>query len=196
MDMDPKQFELARSIANYLDDYQPLAKRCCGVHCVLEHHSQDGREIWINTQNPKKLDIHTSWIHHKGSLYKPDSDSGLTFSIGVGVGRSPEAVAKEITRRLLPGYDEHYAEQLKKKNDYIARANAELALRDEVRNFLGDDPIAEHLKDARQVPCYRHGVNKIYVSGDTVRIDTDYLPADVAMAVCALLKEKMPHRRV
>lgn len=98
---------LAREIAEHLDGwtYQPGIK---GVRDAMIS-MPDGATIIIsiNWKDKTKLSIAGRYPTHKGYLY-PSHVQGCNDDIKVSIDKSPEQIAKDITRRLLPQYLEQY----------------------------------------------------------------------------------------
>ena len=91
---------LARGIAEHLDGFRVVADDELGHAAWLEH--PDGRRLFLRRQGGERGRVEIS-----GAL--PDSDYPFEPGerprpITVATGRSPAAVASQITRRLLPGY--------------------------------------------------------------------------------------------
>ena len=91
---------LARGIAEHLDGFRVVADDELGHAAWLEH--ADGRRLLL-----RRLGAQGGRVEIRGAF--PQSD--YYFQVGerprpitVAAGRSPAAVASEITRRLLPGY--------------------------------------------------------------------------------------------
>jgi len=91
---------LARGIAGHLDGFRVVTDDELGHAAWLEH--ADGRRLFL-----RRVGAQGGRVEIRGSF--PDSD--YTFELGerprpitVAPGRSPAAVASEISRRLLPGY--------------------------------------------------------------------------------------------
>jgi len=97
--------ELARRISEYLKGwtYQPCIK---GVR-VAKISVPDGATIIVSIgwRDKTKLDISGKYPVYKGSVYPM---LGSNHRIRVSISKSPEQIAKDISRRLLPQYLEQY----------------------------------------------------------------------------------------
>lgn len=182
----------AQQVCDFLPDYEPSDKS--NYATLLDHKSKDGRKLII-TESNNKYEVKVSWPDHEGVWFRPDYTEKVKFSITVNKKRGIKALVGDITRKLLPAYNEHYPKQLQKMNDSVESYNRQFALRDFIVTEMLGDTIADHNKGSLQVRCYRYGVRKACISVDTVKLETDYLPKDVAVAVINLLKEKMPEKK-
>lgn len=88
----------------------------------------EGRAIHFGkVWNQNRAEVSGVWPRNaKGELFSPrtfsNSNSGYA-SITISLDRSPEAVAKDITRRLLPGYNAEYAQQVLYRDGSDKHAN-------------------------------------------------------------------------
>lgn len=185
----PEQIKLAEELCTHLTEYEPKLGSCQGIWCIIRHVSNDGRELSIR-KDGTKYKVHTIWPRQDGFNFTPDDH--VNTNINVGAKRGSEALANEIQRRLIPQYHEHYSIQLGKRDASINFEKSELALRDEVLSTLGDS-VASHQATSKQIGVYRHGMRQVSISSGKVKLETDYLPKDVAFAILQILKEKMPH---
>jgi len=141
------------------------------------------------------MSAQTGWGHRPGMVRispllpagpaweDPDNKSD---AISVGESRSPEAFAKEITRRILQaqGYPAKVARQMAAHAAYQAAADKALAFAGELSAILG----AELREGTSTIYAYPHG--DWQVSSDSARLDI-YLPHDVAIKVARMLMEEM-----
>lgn len=121
------------------------------------------------------------------SAYGRDADP---VQITVGLTRPAEAVAREITRRLLPAYEPRLAHAVAQAQ----RRAGEQALRDEVVERLcqalpGTRPITREHHHSSKVALSLHsrpgswqGSGEVYPGG-TVELTLHSLPADLAVAL-------------
>lgn len=178
--------ELAREVCQYLADYRPDGERCKGIGFRLAHASGDGRGIWISTQDRLKYEVSCDWPKYGTSFYAPDNRP----SIGVTKTRGAQVLAREISRRLLPEYHEEYPRRLVEKQSWIDHENGERAVRAEMLEAIDPGrPLPPHQEESMQLTVYACGLTKLKISGNTVALETCYLPRAVALEVVALLKK-------
>ena len=190
----PEKIALAQELCKYLTEYEVEPDRCLGVCSMIKHKSGDGRQISIRTEghsSQEKYIVRPTWPRYDGSVYAPDE----SCRIGVSVKRGIETLAKEIKRRFIPSYHEQYPIQLAKKQEWVDRDNKTKSLRDHIVCDLLNDTIGAHEQRSEQISCCRYGVRQVGVSGERVRLVTDYLPEDVAIEIVTLLKKRMPENR-
>jgi hypothetical protein len=113
----------------------------------------------------------------------PDNKSDAIY---VGEGRSPEAFAKKITRRIFEAqdYPAKVARQVGAHATYQAAADTTTAFAGELSAILG----AELREGTSTIYAYPHG--DWQMSSDSARLDV-YLPRDVAIKVARMLMEEM-----
>jgi hypothetical protein len=114
-------------IAGYLPDFeycQPTPERTPRLA------GPDGMAIYINTDNRQgKLHIHGEWPMDGTKYMSPRSwcvvvyDENQDVGINVGADRSPEVIAREITRRFLPAYLALYKKCMERKAEHDAYRN-------------------------------------------------------------------------
>jgi hypothetical protein len=169
---------LARGIAEHLDGFRLVTDDELGHAAWLEH--PDGRRLFLRRQGGQD-----GRVEIRGAF--PDSD--YPFEPGerprpltVAAGRSPVAVAGEITRRLLPGY----AQVLASVQARIARQAADHTSRIRVaRRLAAILPGATVRDDGRHVvtvhwsvPARSIGSGEIELrrAGALARLEADSLP--------------------
>ena len=196
--MNEWQKEEQRGLAENTKIANQLAKCLKGKPAEIYHYAFDilfdvadshhGMGIGVNTRDNKgKYKVFLLWPTIDHREYRPDDTHCIQVSKDRGIG----ALTKEITRRLLPGYLAAWEAQ-------VARAKAELDERNArenlVREFckLGSDkygpsPMELHSGNVR---TGHHGLQEFRVSedGKRIKLETYYLPADVARKVVGLLK--------
>lgn len=110
-------------------------------------------------------------------------------SITVAVDRDPKAVAREITNRLLPGYEKLLVISLaKQKQGEEYKAKTEETIEEIVTAGYAEHPrnrgdvSSMYLKDSHSY--------QVTASGDSVRFEHFSCPKDVALRVMAMLRKK------
>jgi len=186
MEPDKDQVALAEELCKHFTEYEPYVDRCKS-RCVIRHKSNDGRSLVIFTKT-SKYEVSGVWPRYQGLIFKAFDES-----IKVSVNRGVEALVKGIKQRLLERYETAYAVKLKEMQEDISIENAEFALRDEILGMV-DNAVSEAMSHAKQVNCYQYGLNKVCVSGPNVKLETAYLPRDVAIEIVELLKKRMPKK--
>lgn len=116
-------------------------------------------------------------------------DTDITYpgtakdSIWVGEKRTPEAFAKEITRRILDaGYPERLAEYLAAAQRYRDATTASEQLARELAEVLGTQAQGE------SVNAYPHGMWR--ANAGSAHLDV-YLPRELALKVARMLRQEM-----
>ena len=195
MNSDQDQIDLAKAMCSVLTDYKPDEERCRGRFCKIVHKSGDGRSLYINRKGDKHQ-VSCEWPRYDGSYYQPsDADISTPTTIGVSVSRGPEALAKDIQRRLVPMYDVQYPHQVERMRKQINHDNSEFEIRNHiVVDMLGSSVSQMESKRVQGVRVYRHGVYQISVSGERVKLELDYLPKELAMEIVEMLKQKVPEK--
>lgn len=176
-------WQLAKDLAVYLPGYKAPAELPESLSCVeLTHESGDGRGIFINYRDRNKLTISLLFPHG----YAPD----IRPSIGVTISRGVEKIAKEIERRLLPGYDTEFQAQQDRKQSYDNFVDKKRAIRNKIVEML-EDTIHPNQENSDEVTVYRYGVDRIRVCSESVEFHVD-LPTDTAYEFVEWLKERLP----
>jgi hypothetical protein len=154
----------------------------------------DGRRLLLRIAWNKPGRVTVSGVFPDGHLGLVDcTDRG---TITVRLDRGPEALAREITRRLLP----HYESALAAVRERIAQANAARAAREALAQRITDlIPGARRTNiDAAartHVVWYSHGTAfgsgtvAIFDAATTVSLDIGNLPAPVADRILTILAE-------
>ena len=182
---DPQVIELARAVAALLGDgWSVRAKDPDDAWAAyLDHpergsifvrrHWRDGRRVYIAgsaaPQHPKQTDL----LH--------DLELG---DITVAIDRGAEAVAKEITRRLLPTYEPALADFRRRVAEATAAESARDAVLGRVASTLGETPRggAVHWSSAQSPSDARATFRPLY-GGTPVNVEltvSDELAAEIA----------------
>ncbi|HZD67618.1 MAG TPA: hypothetical protein VFA45_01455 [Actinomycetes bacterium] len=144
---------LARGIAEHLDGFHVTVDDELGHAVWLDH--TDGRRLFLRRLRSQGGRLEISGSYPPSDYYfEADERPDIT----VAIGRTPAAIATEITRRLLPGYNEVLA----KVHAHIAKRAAEDASRAQIAKRL-----AALLPDA-SIHDNGHSVTTVhwYASGD------------------------------
>ncbi len=114
--IDQQLRDLARAVAAQLDGFQ------------VQTDNEIGHAVWLGHPDGRRLFVRRPWNHHDRveiSGHYPHSDyyfgPGEHIKITVAIAREPAAIAKEITRRLLPAY----VQVLAKVQAHLARQAAD-----------------------------------------------------------------------
>jgi len=190
----PEKIALAKKLCNHLTEYEPDEENCVGFNATIKHKSGDGRRICVRSRHygaKGKYECHVSWPRYESTYYKPENS---VSSIKVSEDRGVEVLAKEITRRLIPDYNEQHAEQLAKIQKWVDRDKKVKSLRNHVICDLLGGTISDYESNREEITCYRYGLNKIRFGEDKIQIHTDSLPKEVGLMVLEVLKNSMPER--
>jgi hypothetical protein len=182
---------LARGVAEHLDGFRLVTDDELGHAAWLEH--ADGRRLFLRRQGTQG-----GRVEIRGAF--PDSDCPFEPGerprpITVAAGRSPAAVASEISRRLLPGY----TQVLARVQARIARQAADHQSRVRVAERLAAIiPGATVRDDGRQVvtvhwsaPARSIGSGDIELrkAGALARLEADSLPVATIERPAAVLAD-------
>lgn len=106
--------------------------------------------------------------------------------ITVGINRTPQAIAAEITRRLLPAYREQQAKWRERCADYDAGKDRQQAGAERLAQAMGVEPNREKGKVYRYE--HRRTVSfEVTMDGD-VKVEVHYVPLELALKIAALVK--------
>jgi hypothetical protein len=176
--------KLAKQLAPLLGA-QP-GKACARDFCV-ELDLDTGMGFNVQTDDRDKFVVRCHWplIDHR--YYRPEDSN----SIRVTKSRGIEALAKEITRRLLPGYPEAFQAQLDRGNNEL---DTEEKMRQLVVEFsrLANNKSApsEQELQGHVLHTYKHNLYQIQINSlDSVTIRTSSVPVAVAKKIVALMVE-------
>lgn len=142
----------------------------------------------ISTSDPE--DVRAARIALGGSTYSYGIERR---EISVAWGRGAKVTAREITRRLLPGYAEQVGTVRERLARDTAAASSAQANADAIAAVLGQGPTARDYKgdpttDLRWSPV-GDGYARIEVGSDTVRLERASIPVDKFLWIAAILAE-------
>lgn len=129
-----------------------------------------------------------------GALYM-EYRPAETKVIRVHKKRTIAELAKEIQRRLLPGYDEQWNAQVQRaEDDRLENQNRHQVVR-ELNKLLGyqNEPSERELSTGSFISAY-HNIYEVHVSqdGKTVNFKTHSMPVEVAKQVLELMVKLNP----
>jgi len=177
--------KLDELLCEHFPEYKPGISKIEGRWCIV-HNSGDGREITVALSRGKYV-VHGSWPRHDGQSYFPDE----SITINVSASRGIDALVQGISRRFMGKYEAEHAKQLEKMQSWINYESAQFSLRDEILGMLDYSVVGQYNEKSEQVNCYHYGMNKVCVSGGKAKLETDYLPRDVAIEIINILKKRM-----
>lgn len=183
-------FELAMQLSSLLPDYQAKDVNNDAWYVNLSHKTIPEKGIFVDCKDGHKWRITLSFPRGQhNDIYRPD----IVPEINVSKNRGVEALARDIARKLLSGYDEEFAKQLERKQKAESYYNKKMALRNKIVELL-EDTIAPHQQDSQEITIYNFGVDWIRAEDDSVTFKVD-LPEEVAVEFCSWLKDRMPRKR-
>jgi hypothetical protein len=120
-------FEFAQKIASHLDGWQPLDPQ--SFNHAAEIGGPDGAGLTISINGfgdfcqDGRVEVSGQWpeaatVNQSTVTFYPRGES---TSITAAVSRGPQAVAKDIERRLLPKYLPLYREMKERREQYLAK---------------------------------------------------------------------------
>jgi hypothetical protein len=153
---------------------------------------QNGPGYVLNTRDAKKWTVSCIWpmAGTRGDISTFQPDNTGDFSIGVSKHRGATVLVNEIKRRLA-GYEEEYAKQKTRADEYDANNAAQRAKLVELCGIVDGEP--SERSQSTSTSC-RHGVWEIQVNhnGTEASIRTYQLPADVMADVLKLIASRVP----
>lgn len=180
---------LGEALEPLLPEYALNEAKSKGIWTFMSHKSGDGRSFDIrfdgHSANRHYL-VGANYPYYNGKTYRPGDGPE---SIKVALKRGVEALAKDIQRRLLPGYHEQFQIQRKLVEEAKEWDNGRHALRTRICEAL-HRRIPTHDEDSMQIRCYDFGVREISINGpDSVSVNTTSLPEHVALEIIGILKK-------
>ena len=118
----------------------------------------------------------------------------VTRDITVAVERGPEAIGKEIARRLLPGYLPSLYEAQRRIAENEADIARRLARRDTIRRVAGKTTLVSHQQSESSSEVYldlpggQRGTVRLYGDGSNGNLELSSVPYETLLAVAALLQ--------
>jgi hypothetical protein len=172
---------LARGIAGHLDGFQMVTDDELGHAAWLQH--DDGRRLFLRRQGIHG--IQGGRVEIRGAF--PDSDypygpGERPRPITVAIGRSPAAIAAEISRRLLPGYAQALAQVQARIARQAADQQSRLRVATRLAAILPDATVRDDGRLAVTVhwsaPARSIGSGDIELrkAGALARLEADSLP--------------------
>ncbi len=178
---------LAHGIAEHLDGFHLVTDDELGHAAWLEH--PDGRRLFLRRQG-----VHGGRVEIRGAF--PDSD--YPFEPGerprpttVATGRSPAAVASQITRRLLPGYAQVLARVPARIASHASRARVAERLAAILPGATVRDDGRHVVTVHWSVPARSIGSGEIELrkAGALARLEADSLPVATIELLAAVLAD-------
>lgn len=173
-----------------LPGYHASQRKLCGP---------DGAEVWVRqpVKTPGRVEAHGGYPRTNASA------KGETFSCTVAIDRGARAVAKSIAARVLPGYLPALAAVLKYNEAEQAAHETRQALMRELAGILGlpfvqtdyrpgdKDTYTDQLS-LYDLPGRVSGMVEASGAGDVVKLHADYVPAQTAREMLAVLAHHAP----
>jgi hypothetical protein len=181
----PQLLALARSLAPFLPGFVPDENPDDTHEYAAKMLHADGRSLFFASKwggKPGQVcvsgDFPYEW--HQFREYKEGN-----YSINVSTSRTPESIAGDITRRLLPNYTpafERRRERVAEHDAYVAKrdGNAERV----ARAFLSADGKSKDTEGR----VWLNGLGEAQVSADSVTLRIS-VPVDVAVAIGRLVTD-------
>jgi hypothetical protein len=196
--------ERAETQARYIELYSGVAKHLDGWTFTKEEieHDELRYKLFNGTQRIN-LNITNGVVRVSG--YWPKDSSGRYWTprdvdessdgIGVSLSRGPEIIAKEITRRFLPGYMSVYAKLMARIQEneryYNSKREGWDKLVSSTTNLHNLRPSESHDRDATaSIQMFdKSGYGTVRMVGkDSVQLDLHSLPVEVAIRVLNAIK--------
>ena len=170
--------EIVSAVAPFLGDWQLFYGNYRGIYLS----SSDERELQFAFPWNKSDRLEIRGIFLNGlNNYLPYGDSKEKTKITVSVEKTPERIAQDIKKRLLPPYERMFAiaQKRKQENDQY-KAKRRLAMEMVKEAIGGDVHFSEYRED--ELYGYRHPFKAKYWSGDKIEF-TITLPLQKAIEV-------------
>jgi len=171
------------------DESNSYRDRCA----TLVHPS--GRKLYLNKHTrEKRISVGCGWLYVDGRQMYPrdymtrDAWDKAVTSINVGLAKSPEQMAKDITRRLLPGYAEMWA-ALEQRRDEQLRTHVEAVdLARAIASALGkeDWDVEKRMRDG-EARIYGAGVDFHVRATGGVKVEGYSLTREQALQLAVLV---------
>lgn len=183
--------DIAIAAAEHLPGWRVEAARSVDWNCDLVQTDGEGRLFFGEVTRENRLQISWMLTHITDSKGQALSVYSQQKSIGVSRDRHPKEIAKEIERRLLPGYAERLAKVLEWRDTSNAKLKVDAAIIIELEGLLGEEAQGNRLHVYQQGGCSFD----IAVSGGEVEIALRRLTAAQAKAVVTAVRsaaERLP----
>jgi len=169
-----------------------------GYACRADY--ADGRQLWFRLdvyKRPNRLEVSGNWPQcriakdsHNGPMVTPrdilrGNEVDPSGSITVSAERTPEQIAKDITRRFLPGYTEMYVRCALRRNERDAEAVAKADLEKYLIELVGDERLNLPKSFTETRSCYG---SVVVNSSNSIQIDLRGLDSKTAVEVLNFLK--------
>lgn len=162
------------------------------IHLAKTPHGP--KSVTIITDERDKWKVVRDWPQINHVIYQPE-EMDERIVIKVSKKRGVEALAKEIKRRLLPGYDAAWDAQVARAGKLQSEADRRLAVLTEFNTLAGNrgEPSPMEIQNGVLRSNY-HNLYEIKVSsdGEKVSVYTYLMPVDVARQVIERIKELNP----
>ena len=153
--------------------------------CTIDHA---GGKLHVRNGSAGRLVFSGAWpVAADGSVFSPSSEK----KVSVDASRDSAAIAKDVIRRLLTWYESVLPMYEMRALDYDQRRKQSVKLANELARSLGVKELTCNGRDCPRFSSSKYGLREVSVYHDgTVELKTYSLPADMAMAVVATLKER------
>jgi hypothetical protein len=153
-----------------------------------------GKGVHVNfDREPKKYRVGLEWPMIDHRQYMPDEPPHISVSRSRGI----EALANDIRKRLMSGYDEAFAAQIERGNEELRQRNAKRETMIELNTRIGNrHEMREDALCGQRILGGHYGIYELFnvaEDGQSVQIKTHSLPIDIARQVIDLLKKIHPH---
>lgn len=172
---------LARAVAASLGyAYAPLAHDTADTYPTVRMTAPDGLELTVRLEKGRAV------FGVGNDLDRAASSHGLEWpTVSVGAERAPEAIAREVLRRLVPAAREHAAE-VERRN---ASCRAWRASNIETAQALADLGLDWRRRDTEgeQTLYGPHGLH-LRTMGNSVRFEYFSVPRELALEIARLVQ--------
>lgn len=172
---------IGTAVAEHLDGF--TAQPFMGHAVELVH--TDGRRIFMRYKgyrDKNRLDLQGTYPTHKRRHVEPRVGRDLTDEISVAATKTPEQIAKDITRRLLPDYTEGYLNAQKQVVEKMAHESGRIVTAERLAEAMRSQP--RHEDDESVLYDTGGPLSQVRITGpDSVRFEYFYCTADEAERV-------------
>lgn len=165
---------------------------------VVAVRDADGRDVqFVKVWNEPKVTVQGGYRRHEAVRYPSNYDrAGDSPQIGVGIGRDPKAVARDIERRFVAAFVEKWDEHERRIAEADQRAADVSVAADRLAKTLGVT-ISDRARDAKnqevEVRWYPsgQGYGQFRVSGsDHVSVELRGITVEEATRIAGILAER------